>query len=148
MPFILPDYDSCHFCRCLAGELSWMLVDENEHAVAIVNPRQYEHGATLCIPRAHRETILDIQDEEIESLYRLAKRMVRSAEIAFGAIAANVFQNNGAKGGQHEPHMHVHVVPRYESSDADLVFLQRNFTVAPVERLEQVATAIRAALLR
>jgi histidine triad (HIT) family protein len=146
MPFVVSPYDSCHFCRCLAGEISWTLVAENEHAVAVVNPAQYEHGAMLCIPRTHRETILDVEDEEIDAVYRLAKRMTRAAELAFDAIGANVFQNNGVKGGQSQPHVHVHVVPRYESSDADVLFLQRNTPYSPRDQLERVAAAVQAVL--
>src|SRR5262249_32012984 len=57
---------------------------------ALVNHRQYERGAALVIPKVHRETILDVSEAEIASMYRLARRLARAVEAAFGACAANV----------------------------------------------------------
>lgn len=146
MPFELAPYASCAFCKYVTGELECARVLEDDLAVALINHRQYEHGATLVIPRAHRETILDASDAELASLHRLARRLVRAAHVAFGACAANVFQNNGIKAGQHVPHMHVHVVPRYPDSDPERLFLQRNFSVIPLSEQQATAAALRAAL--
>src|SRR5262245_49213431 len=117
MPFRLESSEACPFCDYIVQRELIAVVAENEHAVAFVNVRQYERGAMLVIPREHRPTILDITDSEIASCYQLAKRVANAATAAFGACGANVFQNNGIKAGQHVPHFHVHVVPRYESSD-------------------------------
>ena len=133
MTFSLLPYEACWFCRYLANAAPCAFIIENDLAVAIVNQRQYERGAMLVIPRQHRETILDIQDPEL-------------AARAFGAIGANVYQNNGIKAGQHVPHLHVHVVPRYKSSDPAKIFLQQDFEVTPIEQQYAIATAIRAAL--
>ena len=146
MPFQLAPYDSCGFCKYVSGELECAFLAEDDLAAALVNQRQYERGAALVIPKAHRETILDVSDAEIASLYRLARRLARAVEAAFGACAANVFQNNGIKAGQHTPHMHVHVVPRYQSSDPEKLFLQREFPIISMTEQNGIAAAIRAAL--
>jgi histidine triad (HIT) family protein len=145
--FRLAPYDSCSFCRYLAGEAECVFVAREERVAAFVNRTQYERGAMLVVPNAHRETILEIQDEEIASIYKLAKRLARATQNAFGAVGVNVFQNNGIKAGQHVPHYHVHVVPRYENSDSEKIFLQRNFEIASRAEQQNVADAIRAALI-
>lgn len=48
--------------------------------------------------------------------------------------------------GQHEPHFHVHVVPRYRGSDAHKIFLQQDTSVTPIEEQRAIADLIRAAL--
>lgn len=55
MPFRLAPYQSCEFCAYVAGKINCALAVEDDLAMAIVNHRQYEHGATLVIPKAHRE---------------------------------------------------------------------------------------------
>jgi histidine triad (HIT) family protein len=146
MRFQIAPYDTCGFCKDLSGDRECALIVQNEHAAAQVDERQYEHGAMLVIPRKHRESILDIEDEEIDSVYRLARKVGRAAATAFGALGMNVYQNNGIKAGQHEPHFHVHVVPRYRSSDPDRRFLQRDYDVISIEEQRAIAEAIRATL--
>ena len=119
MPFPVAPYESCSFCLDLSGDRECAFISHNECAAAEVNERQYEQGAMLIIPKSHRETILDIEKHEVEAVYRLAKRMALAAERAFGAIGANIYQNNGLKASQHEPHFHVHVVPKYDHSERE-----------------------------
>jgi histidine triad (HIT) family protein len=146
MPFHLAPYESCPFCAYVARQVECAVVAEDEVAFAIVNPRQYERGATLVIPKQHRETILDITAAELASVYALAKRIARAVDVAFGACGVNVFQNNGIKAGQHVPHMHVHVVPRFEDSDPEKIFQQRNYPIIELAELQAISATIRAAL--
>jgi histidine triad (HIT) family protein len=146
MSFELSPYDVCSFCQDLEGSRECAFVAENEHAVAEIDERQYERGAMLVIPKRHRESILDIEHEEIQAVYSLVRVVGRAAASAFEAVGMNVFQNNGMKAGQHEPHFHVHVVPRYQASDPNRRFLQRDYTVIPVDEQRAIAEKIRGAL--
>jgi histidine triad (HIT) family protein len=146
MTFELSPYDVCSFCQDLDGSRECAIVAENEHAVAEVDERQYERGAMLVIPKRHRESILDIEHEEMQAVYGLVRVVGRAAASAFGAVGMNVFQNNGTKAGQHEPHFHVHVVPRYTASDPNRRFLQRDYVVIPIEEQRAIAAQIRNAL--
>ena len=146
MRYQLPPYETCSFCDDLAGTRECAFIARNDLAAAEVDERQYERGAMLVIPRAHRESVLDITDEEIDAVYRMARDIARAATTAFGALGVNVYQNNGAKAGQHEPHFHVHVVPRYETSDPDRRFLQHDYGVISMEEQRAIAAAVRAAL--
>ena len=146
MPFPVAPYKSCSFCLDLSGDRECAFVSDNEYAAAEIDERQYEQGAMLIIPKCHRETILDIEEHEVDAVHRLAKRMALAAERAFGAVGANIYQNNGLKASQHEPHFHVHVVPKYEHSEREKLYLQRNYDVIPIEEQRQIAQALREAL--
>lgn len=146
MRFELSPYVSCSFCEDLAGTRECAFVAENEYAVAEIDERQYERGAMLVIPKKHRESILEIESSEIAGVYSLVREVARGAAIAFGAVGINVFQNNGSKAGQHEPHFHVHVVPRYKASDPNRRFLQRDYTVISVEEQRAIAELVKAAI--
>ena len=146
MAFALDAYDECGFCRYIRREAFYAVIVENELAVGFVNHRQYERGATLVIPRRHVETILDATDAELAAMAQLARKLAVAAERGLGAIAANVFQNNGVKAGQHVPHMHVHVVPRYPESDPEKLFLQRNFSIISSEDLQAIADELKRSL--
>ncbi len=146
MLFPVAPYDTCSLCLDLSGDRECAFITDNEYAAAQVDERQYERGAMLVIPKNHHETILDIEKFEIEAVYRLVKQMAQAAERAYGAIGANIYQNNGLKASQHEPHFHVHVVPKYEDSESEKLFLQRNYDVISIEEQRQIASTLRAAL--
>jgi histidine triad (HIT) family protein len=146
MRFELPPYASCSFCDDLSGTRECAIVAENEHAIAEIDERQYERGAMLVIPRKHRESILDIELRELESVYGLAREVAHAAVRAFGAQGMNIFQNNGRNAGQSEPHFHVHVVPRFTDSDPHKIFLQHDCEVMSMEEQRAIADLIRAAL--
>ena len=146
MPFPVAPYDTCSFCLDLSGERECAFITENDHAAAQVDERQYERGAMLVIPRHHRETILDIEESELEAVYALAKRLAAAAERAYGAVGANIYQNNGLKASQHEPHFHVHVVPKYKDSESEKLFLQRNYDTIPIDEQRKIADTLRASL--
>ncbi len=146
MPFPVAPYESCSLCDDLSGDRDCAFITENELAAAEVDERQYERGAMLVIPKHHRETILDLDDSEVAAVYVLAKRVARAAERAYGAIGANIYQNNGLMASQHEPHVHVHVVPKYEDSEQEKLFLQRDYDVISIEKQRQIADELRAAL--
>ncbi len=97
MPFPVASYDTCSFCLDLSGDRECAFITDNEYAAAQVDERQYERGAMLVIPKNHHETILDIEESEIEAVYRLVKQMALAAERAYSAIGANIYQNNGLK---------------------------------------------------
>jgi histidine triad (HIT) family protein len=146
MRFEIPPYSSCSFCNDLSGARECAVVAENEHAIAEIDERQYERGAMLVIPRKHRESVLDIERREIESVYSLARDVAHAAAKAFGAYGMNIFQNNGAKAGQSEPHFHVHVVPRFRDSDPHKIFLLQVCDVMPIWEQRAIADTIKAAL--
>ena len=82
-----------------------------------------------------------------ESVARLAKTMAEALELAFDPTGINVFQNNGRASGQTVPHYHVHVVPRYPTSDPGRLFRERDFPLLPEADLEGIAEKIRVCLV-
>jgi histidine triad (HIT) family protein len=146
MRYPLRAYESCSFCDDLEGVRECAFVGRTELAAALVDERQYERGAMLVVPRMHRESVLDITLEEVDAVYRLAHQVARAATLAFQAVGMNVYQNNGSKAGQHEPHFHVHVVPRYADSEPDRLFRQGDYGIVSLAEQREIAATLRAHL--
>jgi histidine triad (HIT) family protein len=143
---MLPPADFCWFCRYLAGYAPCAFVARNDYVAAWVNIRQYERGALLVAPIRHLPTVFDLDADTLAAVYSEASRVGRAVVEAFGATGLNIFQNNGEHAGQSIPHHHVHVVPRYPTSERRRIFQQEEFT--PVQWSTQLETAriVRAAL--
>ncbi len=70
-------------------------------------------GSAMVLPRAHRETVFALTEQEWASTARLLSEM---KELIFGQFQPdgwNVGWNVEPVGGQSVPHAHCHLVPRY-----------------------------------
>ena len=70
-------------------------------------------GGGMILPRAHRETVFDLTDEEwleTRSLLHQARQLLNET---YGPDGYNVGWNSGPVAGQETPHAHLHVIPRF-----------------------------------
>lgn len=113
MAFELPPGDPCLFCERIAcSRDDWAVIEETPATISFVNPRQFEHGQSLVIPRRHVPTILDLSEDEGTALMSAVVRLSRAIVAAFTPDGLTVYQNNGVASFQEIPHTHFHVVPR------------------------------------
>jgi histidine triad (HIT) family protein len=155
MPFELPQ-GPCIFCERIAGEGGrWAVIDDGDLTIAVINPRQFEEGQALIIPRRHAPTLLDLTDGEAAALMHHVQQVGRAMVAAFDPDGLTVYQNNGVASYQDVPHVHVHVVPRRYGSGwgegpphlAALTRAEREERfrreTAPLERQEALAERVR-----
>jgi histidine triad (HIT) family protein len=159
MPIELPNGGPCVFCERVAGARDdWAVIAGDELTVAFVNPRQFEEGQLLVIPRRHAPTVLDLTDEEAGALMAAVRRLARALVDAFDPDGITIYQNNGVASWQEVPHAHVHVVPRRHGSGwgegpPHIAALERGErderfarSTVPMERQRELAGGIAAAL--
>jgi histidine triad (HIT) family protein len=113
MPIELPQ-GSCIFCERIAGTYPerWAVIDEDALTIAVINPRQYEEGQAMVVPRRHAPTLLDLTDAEAAGIFQHAQRIAKAMVAAFDPDGITLWQNNGVASLQEVPHVHLHVVPR------------------------------------
>jgi histidine triad (HIT) family protein len=100
----------CLFCSIVAGTTAAHVVVDEPGVVAFLDVRPVFKGHTLVVPRAHRDTLLDLDADEVAALFGAAQRLAGAVERALDAGGAWVSVNNRVS--QSVPHVHVHVVPR------------------------------------
>jgi diadenosine tetraphosphate (Ap4A) HIT family hydrolase len=128
----------------LQGTKDAVFVSRGKTVSVIMNPRQYERGALLIIPNQHASSLIDTHEEPFLAAQIEARRMARLLVEQLGATGVNVFQNAGVAAGQTVPHYHVHVVPRYPSSDPARRFREADYDVVPKEQLRPIADILSA----
>jgi histidine triad (HIT) family protein len=136
----------CPFCEYLSGAKPCAFIRRSETVASLVNVRQYERGAILVIPVQHGATVLDLDPQIVGAVHAEAALLGRALVRGFSATGLNIFQNNGIDAGQHVPHLHVHVVPRYPGSDPTLIYQQAHFQPVPMAEQISVAERVRDAL--
>lgn len=88
-------------------------VYEDEKALAFLDINPVNDGHTLLIPKEHLETIFDIPEDLLAYLHTLSKKISLAVKSATNADGLNIVQSNGRAAMQEVPHLHIHIMPRF-----------------------------------
>ncbi|WP_454016742.1 HIT family protein [Azospirillum sp. Marseille-Q6669] len=129
------------FSRLIAGELPCAVVYEDAETFAFMDAGQVNPGHVLVALKRPAPTILDVTEDEAAALFRTVHKVAHAVQAAFSPEGITLLQTNRPAGWQTVPHIHVHVVPRYENDGADLVWPRHD---PPIEELKALAARIAA----
>jgi len=76
-------------------------------------------GHTLVIPRRHVASVFDLDLMEKAALLGALEEAKKGLDLEFSPAGYNVGVNDGEAAGQTIPHVHVHLIPRYEGDSRD-----------------------------
>jgi histidine triad (HIT) family protein len=112
----------CVFCKIVEKKIPSATIYEDADVMAFldINPRFKGHA--LVIPKIHVTTLDELGDEVIAHLFVLVKHVADTLRSNLGAKGYNIISNNGRVAGQVVPHLHIHVVPRYEDEKQGIGF--------------------------
>ena len=102
------------FSKIIRGEIPCHRIWDDEYVIAFLDIGPISHGHVLVVPKEPRAQLHELSDESAAAIGRVLPRICRAVLAATGATAYNVLQNNGALAHQEVPHVHFHVIPRYE----------------------------------
>jgi len=112
---------------------------EDENHIAILDKYPIDFGHSLLIPKIQYEKITDMPEDEISDLFSKIPKIVNGILQATNADAFSLAQNNGRAAKQIIPHVHVHIIPRYNSKET--VWTKRN--IPNDDELEKLAGKIK-----
>ena len=137
---------SCIFCRIVAGEVPAEVVSREPGVVAFLDLSPLADGHVLVVPESHTARIEDLSEDAGTALFRTVTRLAGPVRSAVGAAGSTIGINNGEATGQTVPHVHVHIVPRWEGDGASSV--HGIFRPGPRRPVGEIGATIRAQLAR
>ncbi len=132
----------CLFCDILDGKKDGHFLYEDDSHVAFLDKYPIDVGHSLVLPRKHHETITDMTPEDVGKIFAFVPKIAKAILEATGADAFSIGQNNGEAAKQIVPHVHIHIIPRYNSKGA--VWTKRQ--IASDDELSELAKKIRSLL--
>ena len=105
----------CPFCTLPVERV----IDSNDLALVIRDGYPVSPGHTLVIPKRHISSWFEITPEEQSDMLDLLGRAKAVLEEEFKPDGYNIGINDGATAGQTVPHLHMHLIPRYEGDLED-----------------------------
>jgi diadenosine tetraphosphate (Ap4A) HIT family hydrolase len=104
----------CPLCQ-LEKDKEQKVVLENEYCMFLQKPQEVLIGSGLIIPKQHRVTAFDLNEEEWKATFELLQAAKRFLDEKYTPDGYNIGWNVGEVGGQHIMHAHMHVIPRYSN---------------------------------
>ena len=131
----------CIFCAIIRGQSPVAKVYEDNTFLAFMDKYPITSGHTLVLPKYHYGDLFQMTEDEVGNLYRVVHTIASAVYDATGAQGLNTGQNNGKAANQIVPHVHVHIIPRYEKDSRDGKWPSRK--VSEYRELEEIANRIK-----
>ncbi len=137
----------CLFCRVIENPDdpdAELVVWRPEGAIVMLNKFPYNPGHVMVAPIAHRAELDDLDDAQTASLMSATKRAIAVLRESLRPQGFNIGANTGRAAGAGIPdHVHLHVVPRWNSDTNFMPVLAEVKTVN--EHVLQTAAKLRKA---
>ena len=136
--------ENCAFCKIVRADDGFR-VFEDEHTIAFLDHRPLFPGHCLLIPKNHLETINDLPNSLLATLFVNVRLLSAVVELGMRAEGTFVAANNRVS--QSVPHFHVHIVPRTKGDGLKGFFWPRR-KYQGAEEVDSVLGALRAAIAK
>jgi histidine triad (HIT) family protein len=106
--------DPTIFEQIIDGDIPGRIVYETDTVAAFLDANPLAPGHTLVVPKEAHERLDDLPDDVAADVWAAVQELTPRIESAVDADATTIGVNNGEAAGQEVPHVHVHIVPRFE----------------------------------
>ena len=129
----------CIFCDVMDGKLPSYMIYDDDDCLAILDKYPIDNGHSLIITRQHYEKITDMSIDDVSKLFSKVPKIINAIIKATGADAFSIAQNNGKSAKQIIPHVHIHLIPRYNATGT----LWTKRKIMSEDELKQLAEKIK-----
>ena len=112
----MTDVDECVFCNIIDGASDAEILLETEDHICFLDKYPVTQGHSLVVPKNH---VQYLEEAESVTLYKFLEQAVSEIRRRYEPDAVNIGLNDGPAAGQTIPHLHWHVIPRYNGDIED-----------------------------
>ncbi|ERG98726.1 MAG: Diadenosine tetraphosphate (Ap4A) hydrolase and other HIT family hydrolase [Haloquadratum sp. J07HQX50] len=133
------------FEQIIAGDIPSHMVYESDTISAFLDANPLAVGHTLVVPHEPYERLTNVPETTRIDLWTTVHELLPAIESAVEADATTVGVNDGNEAGQEVPHVHVHIIPRFEDDNGSPIHAVVNQRPdLDQSELETIAETIRS----
>ena len=111
--------------------------------IAFLDANPLSPGHTLVVPKEPHERLRDTPPGLSAEIFEAVRTLTPAIEDAVDADATTVGINDGPAAGQEVPHLHVHIVPRFEGDGGGPIHaVMEGVTVGDEVDSKEIASSI------
>lgn len=113
--------NECPFCKIWESNSShsFKVLVAGEYCVSVLDQFPVSEGHCLIIPKRHVGAIDDLTDAELKDVYTVLHQTKILLIETYTPDGFNIGINEGSAAGQTVPHLHIHLIPRYNGDVFD-----------------------------
>ena len=92
------------------------MIYQDDDCLVILDRYPIDNGHSLIITKKPYEKITDMSVDEVAKLFSKIPKIANAIIKATNADAFSIAQNNGKAAKQIIPHVHIHIIPRYNTT--------------------------------
>jgi histidine triad (HIT) family protein len=100
----------------IEGKLPYHMIYQDNDCLVILDKYPIDNGHSLIITKGHYEKITDMNVDEVSTLFSKIPKIANAIVEGTNADAFSIAQNNGKAAKQIVPHVHIHIIPRYNAT--------------------------------
>ena len=104
----------CLFCKIASGDIPCYKVFDDESVLAFLDIHPCSKGHTVVIPKFHAGELSELENKSWLALMSGLKSAAGLIELKLKPAGLNIGINERKAAGQVVPHVHWHIIPRYE----------------------------------
>ena len=108
---------ACIFCDMIEGKLSCHIIYQDDDCLVILDKYPIDNGHSLIITKKPYEKLTDMTIDEVAKLFSKIPKIASTIIKATNADGFSIAQNNGKAAKQIIPHVHIHIIPRYNATE-------------------------------
>ena len=107
---------NCIFCDMIEGKMPCYMIYHDDDCIAILDKYPIDNGHSLIITKKPYEKLTDMGIDEVAKLFSKIPKIANAIMSATNADAFSIAQNNGKAAKQIVPHVHIHIIQRYNAT--------------------------------
>ncbi len=111
--------DDCVICKLVNDKLPSWVIYEDDDVICFLPLELEAFGHTLIAPKAHHADLFSVPAEILENIFAVVQKVALHYRKAIGATGVNLLHASGVSAGQSVPHLHFHLIPRFENDGLD-----------------------------
>ena len=140
--------ETCVFCKIANGLSEASKIYEDEKVIAIMDIKPVNQGHILVIPKQHFKLVTELDDIMTARIFMVAKRLnqaLKKSGIKCEAVTYLLADGESAK--QEIPHVHLHIIPRFENDGFGLKYSKNRPKKPSRKELDESARDIKSSLI-
>lgn len=112
----MPQQEECVFCEIIHNEGDATVLLETKSYICFLDKFPVTEGHALVAPKTH---IKSLRQADWNELFEFLQEAHLEVKDRYDPDATNIGVNDGREAGQTIPHLHWHIIPRYEDDMED-----------------------------